>query len=198
MYIFRFWSRFISVTLLSASLGLGTARGSTIDRIDVQLNGGTPLVYTPADGAFSPIYWVSFPNAVYIAFLGNTLGIFSTYAFDAPGDAPLSPGVYTGATRFPFQSSADPGLDIDLNGFGANTSTGEFTIFEAIYAPNGHIQNFGAAFTENSYGATFTGDVYYNFDPDLAVPEPSTLALLLLSVPMSVQFLRRKNAVPHA
>ncbi len=55
-------------------------------------------------------------------------------SFSAANGTRLTPGHYTGASRYPFQPFNTPGLDFSGNGRGCNTSRGEFTIHEIAYS----------------------------------------------------------------
>src|ERR1043165_2416578 len=55
----------------------------------------------------------------------------------APSGKTLAPGTYTGATRYPFNEATRPGLDLSGNGRGCNTLTGEFTISDVEFGPQG-------------------------------------------------------------
>jgi hypothetical protein len=56
--------------------------------------------------------------------------------FDAPGDADLTVGSYTGATRYPFNTT-EPGIDFSGNGRGCNTISGEYFIDDFAYDAQG-------------------------------------------------------------
>jgi hypothetical protein len=73
--------------------------------------------------------------------------------FAAPAGRPLAAGLYQGATRWPFQAPGVPGLDVSGDGRGCNMLTGEFTVLEAIYGPNGYVQSFHATFEQHCEGA---------------------------------------------
>jgi VCBS repeat-containing protein len=87
--------------------------------------------------------------------------------FAAPNNQTLTPGYYGGAARFPFQSANQPGLDVDGDGRGSNTLTGNFTVRQAIYDANGNVLNFDATFEQHSEGATpaLFGEIQYNYAP---------------------------------
>ncbi len=63
----------------------------------------------------------------------------------APAGQELLPGVYEGATRWPFQDPSTPGLDFSGDGRGCNTLTGRFpgmalmlTSMKRLAASSGH------------------------------------------------------------
>jgi len=70
----------------------------------------------------------------------------------APQGQELLPGVYEGATRWPFQSPAEPGLSFYGDGRGCNTLTGRFQVLEADYAPFEYIEGFHATFEQHCEG----------------------------------------------
>jgi hypothetical protein len=80
----------------------------------------------------------------------------------APQGQTLTPGTYTGATRYPFQTSTQPGLSFDGNGRGCNTLTGSFTVQQAVFGPNGYVQEFDATFEQHCEGsdAALHGEVH--------------------------------------
>jgi uncharacterized delta-60 repeat protein len=91
-----------------------------------------------------------------------------SFDFWAPNNARFVPGMtYTGATRFPFNSSSQPGLDVSGNGRGSNTLTGQFTVLQAEYNDAGALIRFSASFEQHSEGATpaLRGTIRYNFQP---------------------------------
>jgi hypothetical protein len=59
--------------------------------------------FTTEDGNFTAS--INFDNGVSINFDGTEFWFLD---FAAPGAVPLVPGVYEGATRFPFQSPTEP------------------------------------------------------------------------------------------
>ena len=73
--------------------------------------------------------------------------------FDAPDGTSLSPGLYHDATRYPFNSAADPGLSVSGSGRGCNTLSGEFTINQ-IEWDQGELVRFSASFTQHCDAST--------------------------------------------
>ncbi|MFD7921218.1 hypothetical protein ACFV3R_18570 [Streptomyces sp. NPDC059740] len=86
----------------------------------------------------------------------------------APAGQELQAGTYTGATRYPFNESAEPGLSLDGNGRGCNTLTGSFTITDIAFAPDGSVQDLDATYEQHCEGgsAALRGEVH------VASPEP--------------------------
>jgi hypothetical protein len=69
----------------------------------------------------------------------------------APSGQSLAPGIYDGATRWPFQG-AGPGLDLSGNGRGCNTLTGTFTIQNVVFGPRGYVQTLDATYEQHCEG----------------------------------------------
>jgi hypothetical protein len=69
----------------------------------------------------------------------------------APTGETLQPGVYDGATRYPFNGGG-PGLDVSGNGRGCNTLTGSFTIQSYKPGINGAVEEMQAFFEQHCEG----------------------------------------------
>jgi len=83
---------------------------------------GRPIRTPPQTGTFFANR--NFDNGVSIFYSGG--GHSWNLDFAAPFDAPLTPGTYANATRWPFQANGVPGLNISGDGRGSNTLTGSF------------------------------------------------------------------------
>ncbi len=106
-----------------------------------------------------------------------TVGAFGfSMAFDAPGASNLTVGVYSNATRWPFNSSG-PGLSISGNGRGCNTVCGDFRVYEISTNSSGVLQTFWATFTQRCECGTpqMTGEVRVRSQLAPAAPQPKTL-----------------------
>jgi alpha-tubulin suppressor-like RCC1 family protein len=79
-----------------------------------------------------------------------------TFGFAAPGNGRLVPGEYHNIEEFPFQSPDAPGMRIANNPVCNSYPplTGSFTVIEASYDAEGHIQRFDATFEQRCYGMT--------------------------------------------
>ena len=88
-------------------------------------------------------------SAVHVGFNGST---WWDLDFVPPSGASLTPGVYEGATRWPFQSPTTPGLSVSGDGRGCNTLTGRFTVLEAEYGPGGQVLKFAADYEQHCEG----------------------------------------------
>ena len=95
---------------------------------------------------------------------GTSGSSWGTY-FAAPNEALLTPGHYSGAMRWPFQSAGRPGLDVSGDGRGSNALTGNFTVHELVWdTSHAHVIRFAASFEQHSEGKppALTGIVQYN------------------------------------
>src|SRR5262249_59883202 len=95
---------------------------------------GQSYSYTPQSGPFTASR--NFDNGVSIFYTGS--GHSWSLDFAAPNDAPLTPGTYASATRWPFQASGVPGLDVSGDGRGSNTMAGSFPRTPAPEPPARH------------------------------------------------------------
>jgi hypothetical protein len=112
---------------------------------------GQSLTVTPADGAaFTAQVSQDGGQIAITVFPPNT---FWFVHLAAPAGQPLAPGSYESATRWPFQSPSEPGLDFSGDGRGCNTLTGRFEVLEAVYGPLGFVERFHARFEQHCEGA---------------------------------------------
>src|SRR5437867_10215190 len=109
---------------------------------------GQTYSYTPQTGTFTASR--NFDNGVSVRYSGG--GHWWNLDFAAPFDATLTPGYYANATRWPFQASGVPGLNVSGDGRGSNTLTGSFTVTQALYAADGTVLRFAATFEQHSEG----------------------------------------------
>ncbi|MFJ9150416.1 hypothetical protein ACIRP7_20570 [Streptomyces sp. NPDC102270] len=72
----------------------------------------------------------------------------------APAGKTLTPGTYTGATRYPFNDATEPGLSLSGNGRGCNQLTGTFTISAVEFGPQGYVKKLDADFVQHCEGGT--------------------------------------------
>ncbi|MBC1238437.1 DUF4347 domain-containing protein [Nostoc sp. 2RC] len=148
------------------ALTLDSDRGNYIGQSDY-------YTYSPTPNRISAVR--AYPtnpsknNAIRISFSG--INDWWDLSFAAPFNAPLTAGTtYTGAARFPFQASNQPGLDVSGNGRGYNTLTGEFTVNQITYGSGDEILNFDATFQEYGDGdpasESFKGRIQYRTTPN--------------------------------
>ena len=111
------------------------------------IGGGLTRTFTTADGNFSVTQ--NYDNGVSVNFNGSSWWYLD---FAAPNNDFLVPGVYEGATRFPFQSPTAPGLSISGDGRGCNQLTGRFIVHEVVYNQDNTIAVFAADFEQHCEG----------------------------------------------
>lgn len=103
-----------------------------------------------------------------------------TLNFAAPGEIPLTPGLYEGAIRFPFQPITLPGLSVSGDGRGCNELSGEFTVHEVVYNPDGSIALFAADFEQHCehFNPGLYGAIRFNSDypVDVFIPDAAARA----------------------
>ena len=138
------------------------------------IGGGQSRTFTPNDSQFSSM--VGQENRE-IAVSVFPSGSFWFLHMAAPAGQQLLPGVYQGATRWPFQAPPTPGLDFSGDGRGCNTSTGRFEVLEAVYASFGYVERFHATFEQHCEGGepALFGEIQIVNPP----PPPLTLELTL-------------------
>ncbi|MER6786022.1 hypothetical protein ABT330_15610 [Streptomyces sp. NPDC000658] len=100
-------------------------------------------------------------NAVHLR-LDGANGDWWSLDLAAPSGRVLAPGAYTGATRHPFNGPDEPGLDLSGNGRGCNTLTGEFTVADVEFGPQGYVRKLDATFEQHCEGgvAAARGEVH--------------------------------------
>jgi hypothetical protein len=140
---------------------------------------GQFLFFTPADGSFSAHQ--NFDQGASFTFNTPSFNQFWSLDFAAPNNQLLTVGTYTGATRFPFQASTVPGLDVTGDGRGCNTSTGSFQVLEASYGAGSTINSFDAIFEQHCEGAVpaLRGEIRYDAHPVVNVTAPTRLTTLV-------------------
>ena len=72
----------------------------------------------------------------------------------APVGQALAVGTYTGATRYPFNDTNEPGLSFSGDGRGCNTLTGTFEIVDIEFGPYGYVQKLRANWEQHCEGGT--------------------------------------------
>lgn len=122
--------------------------------------------------------------------------------FAAPNDTTLAPGLYLGATRFPFQEPNEPGLSFGGNGRGNNMQTGYFRVFEIQLDSSGVVITFAADFlqfdetqtVDYSWGSIrFNSPVPITETPVLR-PVPTPSAAVLLGFGIVAMLMRRRRS----
>lgn len=96
--------------------------------------------------------------------------------FDGPGSTNLAVGVYSNASRYPFNGPG-AGLSISGNGRGCNTLCGSFEILELHTNGSGNVDRLWAKFSQlcECGSAPLTGEVRFNSQSAPPAPVPATL-----------------------
>lgn len=94
--------------------------------------------------------------------------------FAAPDGQPLEVGSYTGAARFPFQETTQPGLSVSGDGRGCNTLTGQFDVAEIQYAPDGSPAVVDITFEQHCEGGDAALFGRFRYESDGPVPTDTT------------------------
>lgn len=139
------------------------------------IGGGIRQTLSEADGRFNATR--NFDGGVRIDFETQDPAHFWVLEFAAAGDLPLTPGLYEGAVRFPFQGPGEHGLSVSGDGRGCNTLTGRFEVLEVTYGPAGQVVSFAADFEQHCDGLSpaLFGSVHFNS----GAPVPPSLTLTL-------------------
>jgi hypothetical protein len=93
-------------------------------------------------------------NRVVTVSVDGANGDWWTLNLAAPSGKSLTPGTYTGATRYPFNEGTEPGLSLSGNGRGCNQLTGTFTIADVEFGPQGYVKKLDATFEQHCEGGT--------------------------------------------
>ena len=114
---------------------------------------GTLRQFLAADGTFTAQR--NFDDGVSIGFAGSEDW---NVDFAAPGPVDLQAILYSGATRFPFQSAVVPGLSVSGDGRGCNELAGAFQVHEIVYGAGTDIDSFAADFVQYCDGSPAQAD----------------------------------------
>ncbi|WP_329334106.1 hypothetical protein OG866_12020 [Streptomyces sp. NBC_00663] len=117
------------------------------------VSGGQSYAYSTASQDRLNISADSTDNGVHLSVDGAN-GDWWYLDLTAPSGQTLAPGTYTGATRYPFNEPTEPGLDLSGNGRGCNTLTGEFTITDVEFGPQGYVEKLDASFVQHCEGGS--------------------------------------------
>lgn len=136
---------------------------------------GQTRSYGPADGTFTA--QKNYHNGVNV--LLTLSGMSWTVAVAGPDAAPLAPGHYPMAMRFPFEDPGTPGLDVAGDGRGCNRLDGEFTVLDVAYGPGDTVISFAADFEQQCEGAAAAmfGSIRYNYVPPPFTVSPRAFAV---------------------
>jgi hypothetical protein len=135
---------------------------------------GQTYLYTPTDGTFSASAGIN-NNNVSFFFNTPTFDHFWSLDFAAPNGAPLTPGTYLNATRYPFQVTSVPGLSVSGDGRGCNMLSGSFQVLQAVYGPANTLVAFEATFEQHCEGfaPALRGQIRYNANVALYLTAPT-------------------------
>lgn len=89
----------------------------------------------------------------------------------AADGGPLTTGTYEGATRWPFQNSAVPGLDVSGDGRGCNMLSGRFVISEIACATDGKLQKLAVDAEQHCEGAAAPLFAFLRVNSSVPIPE---------------------------
>lgn len=89
----------------------------------------------------------------------------------------LKPGLYEGATRYPFNELNEPGLTLSGNHRGNNRNTGYFRILEVDFGPGDTVNRFAVDFRQYDEGNP-NNWVDGQFRYFATVPEPSSICMV--------------------
>ncbi|HET6504256.1 MAG TPA: hypothetical protein VFG87_26190, partial [Amycolatopsis sp.] len=129
------------------------------------ISGGQSYAYsTPTDTL--NVYGSVNDNNVEVSVAGAD-GAWWYLDLAAPSGQILAPGTYDNAARDPFQGPTQPGLSFYGDGRGCNTVTGSFTVQQAVFGPQGYVQELDATFTQHCEGLTpaLYGEVHITNPP---------------------------------
>lgn len=128
---------------------------------------------TTADGVTDRI--LSNGNYVDFSLSGQTASGYQQYELSlaAPKGSYLKVGNYSGATRFPFETASEPGLDFSANGSGNNKASGQFEILEITFDPSGNLLTLAVNFFLHGdiHANVSYGQLRYNSNVPLLTPD---------------------------
>ncbi len=102
-------------------------------------------------------------------------GTWWNLTLEAPAGQQLTPGLYTRATRSPFQHPSSPGLDFSGSGRGCNQLTGRFLVAQAVFGPGNTVQRFHARFEQHceNWSVALRGEIWIDAQGS-TIPPPIT------------------------
>lgn len=114
------------------------------------IGGGQSWSYTPSTATITAS---GDATHVHVGVDTPTGGWWDADLESANGVALTAGTTYTGATRYPFNATAEPGLSVTGMGRGCNTVTGRFAIYEIAFS-GGKLSAFSATFEQHCEGGT--------------------------------------------
>ena len=157
------------IGLLVVADAAGAATYIQLDsRAGDYIGGGIQRTFTPADGPITASVSAS-GDVVTVDFAGGALGSWS-FSFDTASGAPFAPGSYAGATRYPFNSPTQPGLDASGDGRGCNVSSGRFVVYEAAFTGT-TVDKLAVDFEQHCENAQPALFGFVRIGSDVAIPD---------------------------
>ncbi|HET7489363.1 MAG TPA: Ig-like domain repeat protein [Acidimicrobiales bacterium] len=139
--------------LHSTDLGGTGIPGTSVFTLDSEpgdwVGAGQQLVFTPSNATISGS---GSPGYVRMAAITPGYGHWFYADIAAPVGETLHVGTYTGATRAAFRQPGEPGIDISGDGRGCNNITGQFTVEEISFGPDGSLATFAASYEQRCEG----------------------------------------------
>jgi hypothetical protein len=119
-----------------------------------------------------------------------------SFNFTAPQSTGLSVGEYINATRYPSQSTIEPGLSVDGAGRGCNTLTGSFNVFEIARNTTDELTKLAADFEQHCEGLepALFGQVRFNYvDPSVPTANAGSDTTVASQSPVTLNSLQSSD-----
>lgn len=153
----------LGLTLLSAPAWAGSTLVFTA-------NGGAPTTYTDSNGTFGVGGNVN--TGVQVNFDTNSGNFHFAYLdLAAPSGKALTPGIYDGAQRWPFQAPTRPGLSFDFDGEGCDALDGRFVVRAITTDGTGKVTSLAVDFIQDCLG--IVGSYRFNDSTPIPYPHPT-------------------------
>ena len=110
---------------------------------------GRSWLYMTPDAVFTPYMGASNHVEITVRGADGSRAVTWSLQMQAPSGAPLAPGNYENAYRWPFQAPNSPGLSLYGDGRGCNQLSGRFEVREAVYGPGPSLVRFWASFEQH-------------------------------------------------
>ena len=115
--------------------------------------------------------------------------------FAAPGNAQITPGLYSNAMIFPSQTGPNPGMLFWGEGRIVTSVSGYFNVLEVDYGPGNTVNRFYADFLQNDQGDPSQmnmGMIRFDLNP---VPEPGLFPLAAAGILALFLRNRRRSSI---
>ncbi|HEU0316084.1 MAG TPA: hypothetical protein VFR49_02075, partial [Solirubrobacteraceae bacterium] len=163
----------------AALAGPGTGSVTVVGETGSYVTGGHAYRFDSDTGSIS--LSSGYPNGTSTAVVtvsGN--GSNFTLSFAAPAGQTLQPGEYTTATRYPFETAGQAGIDVSGNGGGCNQEYGRFSVRDVHLDATGTVDRLWLlyeAHCESQGAAAVFGEVRVNEPSSGASPyaQPSSV-----------------------